>query len=262
MIEALHLDGGAAPIAVLLEGPALVLRRQGEADRHAPLRTLRRVTVRGTRVHWRAEALIGCLHAGVPVVFLDGCGQAVGALVPSRPPAQRADFAAALDLAAGQPGFLGRLEDFCRAAEHAAAARAAGALGLRGRDGAAPRPRELLGALRDRATEPAGFDLVWEELQSLGAAVAAAALARRHVGPQFLARRAGCFPLHERLGRALALEAWPAAVPIALGVRRGDNALPPATRSALVRAFEGSGPDGHCARVLQRLAATLASELG
>lgn len=59
MLQPLYLDGNL-PLAVLLDGPALRLRRTSEADVFAPLGRLARVVVRGA-VHWRPEALAACL---------------------------------------------------------------------------------------------------------------------------------------------------------------------------------------------------------
>jgi len=262
MLQTLHLDGASAPVAVLLEGPALRLRRPGTADVFAPLPRLARITVHGRRVHWRAEATLACLEFGVPVVFLAERGALAGVLVPAKPPSVRADLAGLLDLACTSAGFRGRLEDFCRAEQHRAAIAAAEAVGL----DPAPHPAGVharaLAALAARSPCPEGAAAASRTLESLAAAVVAASLARRGVGPHFLARRTGSFPLPDRLGRALALSAWPACIDALASARAGEHgALAPSSRRALITAFEASGPDGACDRLLARLSVRLASEL-
>ncbi len=53
MLQPLYLDGAERPLAVLREGPALRLRREGAADVFMPLPRLARVVVHGARVQWR-----------------------------------------------------------------------------------------------------------------------------------------------------------------------------------------------------------------
>jgi hypothetical protein len=261
MLQTLHLDGAAAPVAVLLEGPALRPRRPEAADRFAPLAGLARVTVHGPRVHWRPEALLACLEAGIPVVFLGARGALAGVLVPARPPGQRADLAGLLDLAASVPGFRGRLEDFCRAARWGAARDALQALGL---DTGEMReaPRRLLDAALARAAEPGAARAALDLLRTLAAAAVAAALARRRVGPQFLARRTGSFPLPQMLSEALVWQVWPDCRGAVTAARTDEaGSLDRASRHALIRAFEGADPHGRTDRLLARLAVALASEL-
>jgi hypothetical protein len=263
MLQTLHLDGATAPVAVLLEGPALRLRRPGTADVFAPLPALARITVHGKRVHWRAEATVACLEFGVPVVFLAERGTMAGVLVPARPPAARADLAGLLDLACTAAGFRGRLEDFCRAEQHRAAAAAAEAVGLGLDLPPGGRHARALAALAARSPSAESATAAARTLEALAAAVVATTLARRGVGPNFLARRTGSFPLPDQLGRVLALAAWPACLEALASARTGEEgALTPAARRALIEAFEASGPDGACDRLLARLAVRLASELG
>jgi hypothetical protein len=261
MLQTLHLDGVAAPVAVLLEGPALRLRRPEAADRFAPLAGLARVTVHGPRVHWRPEAMLACLEAGIPVVFLGARGALAGVLVPSRPPRQRADLPGLLDLAASVPGFRGRLEDFCRAARCGAAQAAVRALGLGGGE-AREAPRRLAEAALAAAAEPEAARAALRELKALAAAAVAAGLARRGLGPHFLARRTGGFPLPELLGEALSWHVLPVCWRRVVASRRdGGGALHSASRHALIRAFESADPDGQIDRLLARLAVALASEM-
>lgn len=62
---------------VLLDGPALRVRRGGKADVLYPLRRLSRIVV-SRQVNWENEALLRCLAADVPVTFLDPKGRVAG----------------------------------------------------------------------------------------------------------------------------------------------------------------------------------------
>jgi hypothetical protein len=262
MLQALHLDGAEHPVAVLLEGPALKLRRHGIADVFAPLPRLARVVVHGPRVQWRTEALLGCLEAGVPVLFLGRRSGLVGALVPLRPPSTRADLAALLDGAAAVPGFRRRLEDFCAAEERAAILALAGAGRERCRG---PGPDLRASVVRRQFLEscaaPAAAAIV-ELMQGLASAMVAESLARRGVGPQFLARRSGGFPLAESLGRVLAWRLLPAIRSLA-GTAELDpgGALTAASRRDAIAAFETAGLAPARDQLLARLAAVLAETL-
>lgn len=252
MLEALHLDAAERPVAVLVDGPALRLRRAGVADVFAPLARLSRVVVHGPRVQWRTEALLACAEAGVPVALMGGRGSLLALLVPLAPPAQRRDLAAALDLAAGRPGLRHRLEDFARAELRRAVLEA-----LRG-EGRSPEGQDLRpAALRRRwfgeRGEAGHLASAWVLLRGLGAAAIAEGLARRGVGEQFLARRSGCFPLPEMLGEALVLPLGPA-------LARLPEAPPETMRRAVIRLFEGSAPCGRRDLILARLAHRLAQE--
>lgn len=252
MLEALHLDAAERPVAVLLDGAALRLRRPGVADVFAPLPRLSRVVVHGPRVQWRTEALLACAEAGVPVALMAARGALLAVLLPVIPPAQRRDLAAALDAAASQPGFRGRLEDFCRAETRRAVLEA---LRIEGRspDGQDLRPGAQLRRWLSAAPDGAAAQEAWVLLRGLGAAAVAEGLARQGVGQQFLARRSGCFPLPELLGEALVLPLCPA-------LRSLPPAAPQVARRAVIRLFETAAPCGARDRILARLALRLAQE--
>jgi hypothetical protein len=252
MLEALHLDAAERPVAVLLDGPALRLRRAGMADVFAPLPRLSRVVVHGPRVQWRTEALLACAEAGVPVALLGRRGALLAVLVPMTPPAQRRDLAAALDAAASLPGFRRRLEDFCRAETRRAVLEALRAEG-RGPDGLDLRPGVMVRLWLGAGTEGAPAQAAWTLLRGLGAAAVAEGLARRGVGPQFLARRSGCFPLPEMLGEALVLPLCPALRALAAAPQE-------AARREVIRLFERAAPCGRRDQMLARLAMCLAAE--
>ncbi|MBW8269026.1 CRISPR-associated endonuclease Cas1 [Caldovatus aquaticus] len=260
MLTALHLDGAERPVAVLLEGPALRLRRPAVADAFAPLARLARVVVHGTRVQWRTEALLACLEAGVPVAFLGRRGTLAGLLLPLRPPSQRAGLAAALDAAAALPGFRRRLEDLCRAEERRAllAALRAGP----GWNCAELRPEIVRRLAAAHAPVPAAAEAVLALLRGLAAALVAEELARQGVGPNFLVRRSGGFPLAERLGDALAWQVWPQTLALLARAGAADAERPtPALRRAAIAALEGAGLRPACQQMLARLAAAVGSEV-
>lgn len=77
MRKALYLDGGRPPPRVVLDGPALRIRRESRADVRAPLRLLSRVIVKGP-TSWHTGALLGCMDACVPITFVAADGSAIG----------------------------------------------------------------------------------------------------------------------------------------------------------------------------------------
>lgn len=263
MLQALHLDGADRPVAVLVEGPALRLRRQGVADIFAPLPRLARVVVHGPRVQWRTEALMACLDGGVPVLFLGARGALAGVLVPVRPPAARADLATLLDAVASAPGFRRRLEDFCRAEERSAIlalARREG--GGRCDVGADLRPAAVRRRCLEGSVAPALTTALADLMAGLASATVAEALARRGVGPHFLMRRTGGFPLAEALGRVLAWHLWPSVWSLAATAELdAAGVLTPSFRRAAIRAFETAELAPRRDRLLARLAAVLAETL-
>lgn len=252
MLEALHLDAAERPVAVLLDGPALRLRRVGVADVFAPLSRLSRVVVHGTRVQWRTEALLACAEAGVPVALMGGRGALLAVLVPASPPAHRRGLAAALDRASSLPGFRRQLEDFCRAELRRSALAALRAEG-RSVEGLDLRPGAIVRLWLGPRVADSPVEAAWALLRGLGAAAIAEGLARRGVGAQFLARRSGCFPLPELLGEALVLPLCPSLPDVAIAPEA-------ALRRRVIRLFEGSDPSGHRDRILARLALRLAEE--
>jgi hypothetical protein len=251
MLESLHLDAAERNVAVLLDGPALRLRRVGLPDLFAPLPRLARVLVHGPRVQWRTEALLACAEAGVPVLLLSGRGTLVSVMVPVRLPQQRRGLAAALDAAATVPGFRGMLEDFCRAEQRRAALAALRA------EGGDFLPVDLARLRLAMAREPDGELAPWTVLRGLGAAAIAEGLVRQGVGGQFLARRSGGFPLPEMLGEALVLPLWPALAALLPEL----YAIPEAqARRRIIRLFEEAKLDACRDQVLARLALRVAAE--
>ena len=260
MLEALHLLAADAPVTVLAEGPALKLRQHGVADRFAPLPRLARVVCHGANVQWRTEALLACLSAGVPVLFLHHSGGISGVLLPTVGPSSRRDLAALLDSAAACPGFRSRLEDFCRAEQRRAvlASPLIAPGSPRTNPGIDLRLPRLVGAWIAKAKTPDLARALYRAVLGLAACALAEGLARTGVGPQFLARRTGGFALPENLAGVLACGLCPIAC------RASDHlpvdASPEAIRRAAIELFENARLTPARDQLLARLAYFLAAE--
>lgn len=111
-LRPLYIDRAAA--AVRLEGPALVVEQQDQADGRFPLRLLSRVVVRGP-VPWSTEALLACLAGGVPVAFLSLDGAVMGLCLGRDRPEE--SLVALLDRLTGEPDWPEIFERWRRAAE-------------------------------------------------------------------------------------------------------------------------------------------------
>ena len=68
---------------VELDGPALRVEIEGQTASRVPIRQIDRVVSR-FGAEWSTAALLACLTAGVPVVFLAGDGSAAGHCLPAR----------------------------------------------------------------------------------------------------------------------------------------------------------------------------------
>ncbi len=77
MIKPLYLDANLHWQVALDDGPALHISAPGRARSLFPLQRLARV-ISPSHASWTTAALLGCLRAGVPVVFHDAGGQTVG----------------------------------------------------------------------------------------------------------------------------------------------------------------------------------------
>lgn len=75
--QALYLASGAALDVSLDSGIALKVQAPGQARSLYPLRRISRIHS-ATDVHWSIDALLGCLEAGIPVVFHDAAGNIRG----------------------------------------------------------------------------------------------------------------------------------------------------------------------------------------
>lgn len=257
MLQSLHLDGADRPVAVLLDGPALRLRRKDTADIFAPLPRLARVTVHGSRVQWRTEALLACLEAGIPVLFHGARGDWQGTLLPARVPAHRRTLSDLIDRAAAVPGFRHRLGDFVRSEEGRAVSAALAELGCR--RAPLPSPSAVLAAAIASAPKPEAAETAWRTLTGLAAGLVAGELARRGVGPRFLLHRTGGFRLAEELARVLTWHHLPKLAALSRHLSVGEGGVPdPRARRLLIQVFERADPAGRCDRLLSRLSGLLA----
>lgn len=147
MRKTLYLDGHA-PLRVLLDGPALRVRRMDKADVLYPLRRLSRVVV-SRQVLWDSETLLHCLAADVPVTFLDRKGRVAGiCLGPGR---RQPRLTEAWREFAGRPDWHAGYSNWFDAMEREAIREAAGRLGLRLPDLRAGQARRaLVGVLQSR----------------------------------------------------------------------------------------------------------------
>jgi hypothetical protein len=245
MLQTLYLDGargdlaGARPIAVLLDGPALRLRRPETADTLTPLCRLSRVVVKG-EVHWRTEALAACMDAGVPVVFLGPSGAPRGACVPLAPPAYRSDLPGLLEAAAARPDFESLLANWFRALEREAIR------SLIRRWRLAPgdlRPASVRALCESRCghTEIAEFAAAFD---GLARAFVLEELVRHGIGPHFLSARTGGFDLPGAMAAVLLWSLWSALWRFADYLRRHEakHREPAVLRRRLVRFFEAEAP--------------------
>lgn len=66
-----------------LDGPALRVRGEGQAERRFPLDRLSRVFA-NARLNWSGDALRACLERAIPVVIVSADGTPLGSLQPTR----------------------------------------------------------------------------------------------------------------------------------------------------------------------------------
>ncbi len=90
-MSALYVDAVFAPATLRLDGPSLLLEREGRAPDRVPFRRLSRLVLRGP-AQLRGEVVPALLRAGIPVSWLDGRGNRLGTCLPAR--LRRTDTAA------------------------------------------------------------------------------------------------------------------------------------------------------------------------
>ncbi len=276
MLQTLYLEGvrdlegarggftGHRPIAVLLDGPALRLRRPETADALVPLSRLSRVLVRG-QVHWRTEALAACMDAGVPVVFLAPSGKPRGACVPLAPPSYRSDLPGLLDAAAARPDFEPLLVDWFRALEREAIRalvrdkRLSSDPANRLRD---LRPASVRALCLARSKHPITAELA-SAFDGLARTFVIEELVRHGIGPRFLSARTGGFDLPGAIAAVLTWSLWPALWRLADYLRRHEakHRDTAALRRRIVRFFEAEAPmlEKRRRELLRRLVVHLAA---
>ncbi len=186
---------------VTLEGPALKVHSQGQADRFLPLARVGRIVCRGP-VHWSTAALLQCLKGGIPVTFLDREGREIGHCFSAHPPGDP------LDELLG--GYLARADGPSRLADWFRACGRARLLTLLRRRRLRPPDlrvravrRHLLAALRSRRGSGAVSPLVFKPLLK---AQVGEVLTGYHIAPEALE------PGHD----------WPGLLNCAAGVMEWD----------------------------------------
>jgi hypothetical protein len=121
MSRALYIDG-AAKTAVAADGPALLVRAAGSADRRYPLTRIGRITAWGD-IAWSHDAICLCLRAGIPLVFHTGGREIAGYAVPARPAQER--WTSRLERFAERPDARSRYTDWLRSEQRRAVRAAA-----------------------------------------------------------------------------------------------------------------------------------------
>ncbi len=239
-MQTLYLEG-PTPLAVLLEGPALRLRRAGQADIATPLSRLAGIVVSGN-VHWRAEALGACMDWNIPVTFLDAEGRARGACVTLRRIAWRSNLPALFERASLVPDWSGRWADWLRALTRSQIRLLLRRARIRVPD---LRPATVTDACaRYAPDQPALAVDRHAAMQGLLEARIASRLAREELGPAMLAGSLGGIAPARDLAAVLAWRLWPAVWRLQsyllrhAGKHRDDVAL----RRRLVRFFEAEVP--------------------
>lgn len=163
----LYVEGGAK-VRLKLDGPSLVVERDGVALQRFPLERLSRVVLCG-RLEASYDALRACAAAGIPVAALDATGAPCGFFLPWRPRASPPSEL--LEEFLMRPDWRAHYEDWRRAEERRAmlkALRAAGVASLQtyGREAAR---QALLGAFSDRREAVIILD-TWRFLLAVGVA--------------------------------------------------------------------------------------------
>lgn len=108
-MKPLYLEG-SPHTRVALDEPALVVARDGEADRLFPLQRLSRV-ISDTRVAWEQAALLALASNGIPLVFVDQQGQVAGRLLGQA--GEPSSLVQQLEALLAQPDGVGRYHDWC-----------------------------------------------------------------------------------------------------------------------------------------------------
>ena len=115
MNRALYLDATAgSPLWVRRDGPALSVRRPGQADRLYPFARLSRIVVSGP-VEWETAALTEAMEQGVPVVFLGRHGHVRGYCLGAQP--RPSGLGELIEAFLERPDWAERYADWYRAAE-------------------------------------------------------------------------------------------------------------------------------------------------
>lgn len=239
-MSALYVDALAHPVTVSLDGPSLLLRREGRAEGRYPLRRLTRLVLRGP-VTLDGLALAACLRAGIGLAVVDAEGRGLGTCLPAA--AKRADTAALLDEVALAGRLPEVLDAWHRAEERDLITRMLLRLDLRPPDLRRRTLERHLAAWID-ARGPFAAEGLLMRLEGLLDAQLACWLVAQGLGCRWQGGLGGATDLR-RLFRALLLIAlWPLACDLALYLARhaGKHRTEAALQRRVVRRFEAESP--------------------
>jgi len=82
--EIVYLRGNA-DWRLVIDGPALRLKRPRQSDQLLPLRRIRQINSHGA-IHWDTQALMGCARYGIPVYFCNLDGEMLARFLPPSAP--------------------------------------------------------------------------------------------------------------------------------------------------------------------------------
>lgn len=160
----LYIDGLLAPVTLRLDGPSLLLVRDGRAPDRAPFRRLSRVVLRGP-VELGGEVVPALLRAGIGVSWIDGHGERLGSCLPAR--LARTDTRALVEEAMRSGRFAEIRANWLAAEERQLVLELVVALGLRLRDLRRSTVDRAAVTLLDRAGAPIDGEEILRRLRAL-----------------------------------------------------------------------------------------------
>lgn len=178
----LYVDGLLAPVTLALDGPSLLLVREGRAPDRAPFRRLSRIVLRGP-VRLGGEVVPALLRAGIAVSWIDGRGERLGTCLPTRLP--RTDTRALVEEAMRSGRFSEIRDNWLAAEERQLVLDLVVGLGLRLRDLRRAAVDRAVLALLDRAGAPVDGEEILRRLRALLEAHLTLVLQREGLGFRF-----------------------------------------------------------------------------
>ncbi|MBK8908695.1 MAG: CRISPR-associated endonuclease Cas1 [Rhodospirillales bacterium] len=241
MRKALYLDGAAEPVEVVLDGPALRIRRYARADARAPIRLLGRIVVSGS-VAWRTDALLACMDAGVPVVFVAADGAARGWAVGAQ--GTEEDINLLLEDACLDRDWKGHREDWIRGMERRSLIAAINGLKVHPASMRGPEAWAACEARVDALNAPVKAAAIAACLKGALSAHVAQLLRGQGIAGRFATGYGAPVRLLDDFTRILAWELWPLVWEAALyfcrhGVKHRTEAD---VRRRLIRFYEAQAP--------------------
>jgi hypothetical protein len=256
-----YVHAGGKPTRLHLDGPSLLVTRDGEAPQRLPFGRLARLVLQGP-VALGPDVLPALLRRGRSVALLAPDGAALGFCLPLVP--RPDDLACLLEQVADRPDWPPARDALAAAAERRAVLDLVRRLGL-------ARPelrrtaldRRLLDLVAQRLGRDPPIDApgLMARLEALLAAELAQALLDAGLGPRFQDRRLPERDLLTLTCRVLSLELWPVALPLAayLAMYAASHREPRALARRLVAWFE-AGRERR-AKLLRRLLGLLQRRL-